>query len=486
MIGRQLGAESQVREVVSLRRLIGGGEVHADFPAIADRRVSLAGSISALGLFSVLIAALTAGSVIGAGYAYSDVVVLFSVQLVSALAIWKIPWRVASEAWLLGVIGLQVLFVACLITLTGGSSSPYFALYAPVLALAGWHLRLVPLVLAVGVVAMTELWRAYVVNVAIEFEALAVSLPVYGMLAALAWLMSQRSTVSLVRNRRDQVRTAATLNAIRSLAERGADNRLDDLAELVAGVLDAQASLATTESGADADEHRCVDGRPAHMSLPVSAVGVAFGELTICRAEPFSTTEKRLASILADAIGRKLENQRLFDEVRGESMRDHLTGLLNRRAFDADVELFAAEARSGGSDLSLFFLDVDGFKALNDRHGHAEGDLVLQRIGRALLAQARAMDRVYRYGGDEFVVLVRDADAATAAMVARRLRKATGAPRRSRVSDGKSKAASVAADVSIGMASCHGAACSAPSLVADADRAMYAEKVGKQPNDKEA
>ena len=483
MIGQQLGSQTAVREMGSMLRLIGGGEVHADFPAITDRRVGLSESINALGLFSALIAALTAGAVIGSGYAYSDVVVLLSVQLASAVAIWKVPWRTASEVWLLAIIGLQVFFVACLIALTGGSASPYFALYAPVLALAGWHLRLAPLAIAVGIVAATELWRALLIDVTVRIEPLAVSLLVYGLLAALAWLMAQRSTISLVRNRRDQVRTAATLNAIRTLSERGADDPLEDLAELAAGVLDAQASLATAESGPAADGHACPGDRAAHISFPVSAVGAEFGELNLCREEPFSTSELRLASILADAIGRTLENRRLFEEVRGESMRDHLTGLLNRRAFDADIERFAAESRSGGSDLTLFFLDVDGFKRLNDRHGHAEGDLVLQRIARALIAQARAVDRVYRYGGDEFVVLVRDADAETAVGMAKRLRAATVASRRARVSDTVSNGGRVVAHVSVGFASCHGDACSAQSLVAEADRAMYAEKTAKRFNE---
>ena len=486
MIARQLAARSRTRETVGVRRLLGGGEVHADFPAMTDRRASLPESISALGLFSALIAALTAGSVIGAGYAYSDLVVLLGVQLASALAIWRIPWRTASEAWLIGVIGLQVLFVACLITLTGGSASPYFALYAPVLALAGWHLRPAPLAMAVGLVAATELWRAFVIDSAVDIEPLAVSLPVYGLLAALAWVTSQRSTFSLVRNRRDQVRTAATLNAIRSLAERGVDDPLQDLAELAAGVLDSQAWLATAGSGLPAAEHGCVGPRPAHLSLPVPAAGASFGQLNLCRAEAFSTSEQRLAGILADAIGRTLENRRLFEEVRGESRRDHLTGLLNRRAFDTDVERFAAEARSSGGDLSLFFLDVDGFKALNDLHGHAQGDLVLQRIGRALLAQARDADRVYRYGGDEFVVLVRDVDAEMAAVVAERLRIAAGSIPRSRASDVKSKTGLIAAHVSVGLASCHGAACSARSLVAEADRAMYAQKVARASTDQPA
>ena len=303
MIARELAATEPTRGAFGIRRLIGGGEVHADFPAITDRRVSLAESISALGLFFALIAALTAGSVIGAGYAYSDLVVLVVIQLASAVAIWRIPWRAASEAWLLGVIGLQVLFVATLITLTGGSGSPYFALYAPVLALAGWHLRPAPLALSVALVAATELWRAFVIDATVDVRPLAVALPIFVLLAVLAWLTSQRSTISLVRNRRDQVRTAATLDAIRSLADRSAGDLADGGAFLAGTALDAGAWLAGSADAQATAEHTCASPANDHLSVPIPAAGASFGQLNLCRAQPFSTSEQRLAGILADAIG---------------------------------------------------------------------------------------------------------------------------------------------------------------------------------------
>lgn len=480
MIARELAATERGRGAFGIRRLMGGGEVQADFPALTDRRVSLAESISALGLFFALIAALTAGSVIGAGYAYSDLVVLLVIQLASAVAIWRIPWRTASEAWLLAVIGLQVLFVATLITLTGGSGSPYFALYAPVLALAGWHLRAAPLALSIALVAATELWRAFVIDATVDVRPLAVALPIFVLLAMLAWLTSQRSTISLVRNRRDQVRTAATLDAIRGLADRSAGDLADGGALLAGTALDAEASLVGSAEAPTTAEHLCASSGNDHLSVPIPAAGASFGQLHLCRAQSFSTSEQRLAGILADAIGQTLENRRLFEEVRGESMRDHLTGLLNRRAFDADVERFATEARTGEGSLSLFFLDVDGFKALNDQRGHEQGDRVLQRIGRALMAQARVSDRAYRYGGDEFVVLVPNVDAEAAVIMADRFRAAASSRRPTRSSDVRGESARFDVGVSVGVATCQGAGCSASALVSEADHAMYAEKVAKR------
>jgi diguanylate cyclase (GGDEF)-like protein len=480
VIARDLAARRQTGEASGVQRLLGGGPaVDADLPAIADRRVKLAESISALGLFFALIAALTAGTVIGAGYAYSDLVVLLGVQLASAVAIWRIPWRAASEAWLLAVIGLQVLFVASLITLTGGSASPYYALYAPILALAGWHLRAAPLALSVGLVAVTELWRALIIDPTADIRPLAVAMPIFILLAVLAWLTSQRSTISLVRNRRDQVRTSATLEAIRSLAERNVDDPADGSALLAGAALDADAWLVASAEIPSAAEHTCASPASEHLSLPVPALGAKFGLLNLCRAQPFSTSELRLAGILADAIGQTLENRRLFEEVRGESMRDHLTGLLNRRAFDAEVERLAAETGRGEGSLSLFFLDIDGFKALNDKLGHDQGDRILQRISRALLAQARASDHIYRYGGDEFVMLAPDVDAEAALAMAERLRMAVASHGPARSSDLRTEAAYFDVAVSVGVATCQGSSCAAHSLVSEADRAMYGEKLAK-------
>ena len=112
----------QANALDRLERLLGrrAGDGYVDYPAMADRRSSLAESLSALGLFSVLIAVLTAGSVIGRGYAYSDVVVLLAIQTATALTVWRFGWQRVSEPWLLAVVGAQAVFVASLITLTGG------------------------------------------------------------------------------------------------------------------------------------------------------------------------------------------------------------------------------------------------------------------------------------------------------------------------------------------------------------------------------
>lgn len=196
------------------------------------------------------------------------------------------------------------------------------------------------------------------------------------------------------------------------------------------------------------------------------------GLLELCRTQPFSSSERRLAAILADALGRAVESRRLFAQVRSEAERDHLTGLLNRRAFDRDIRAAVKQAGQDGETLAVYFLDLDAFKAYNDAHGHAEGDLALQRSARALLTQVRGSDRVYRMGGDEFVVIAPGIDGLEAVLLAERLRLAS----MTRIDGGAGRRLTV----SVGMATCQGSGCTAAQLLEAADKAMYDDKAERR------
>jgi diguanylate cyclase (GGDEF)-like protein len=102
------------------------------------------------------------------------------------------------------------------------------------------------------------------------------------------------------------------------------------------------------------------------------------------------------------------------------SRRDPLTGLANRRHLLERLEEALAFARRG-RDVSILMFDLDGFKRVNDAQGHLRGDQLLREIGQALLASTRATDVVARFGGDEFVVLLFEADARQAELVASRV-----------------------------------------------------------------
>jgi len=112
-----------------------------------------------------------------------------------------------------------------------------------------------------------------------------------------------------------------------------------------------------------------------------------------------------LAEDDSDGAREALEAARLLDEMRGQALQDPLTGLANRQA----LELRTADEikrRNGMIDgLTLLFLDLDGFKAINDTHGHAVGDEVLVQLAARLRGAVRDSDLVARLGGDEFIVL---------------------------------------------------------------------------------
>lgn len=110
-------------------------------------------------------------------------------------------------------------------------------------------------------------------------------------------------------------------------------------------------------------------------------------------------------------------------EMRAEADAriDPLTRIGNRRAFDEALPEEIARARRAGSELAVMVLDVDSFKAINDRAGHAEGDRALETVAQALREGLRSSDRYFRWGGDEFAVLLPDTDYAGAVVLRERV-----------------------------------------------------------------
>lgn len=120
----------------------------------------------------------------------------------------------------------------------------------------------------------------------------------------------------------------------------------------------------------------------------------------------------------------EVEREALITELRQLSHRDHLTGLMNRRAFDDLVPAQLAQAERHGWPLSLLLFDLDHFKRINDQHGHETGDLVLQHVAQLAQAQLRSGDLLARYGGEEFIALLPDCDDQAGQALAERLRQA--------------------------------------------------------------
>jgi diguanylate cyclase (GGDEF)-like protein len=162
-------------------------------------------------------------------------------------------------------------------------------------------------------------------------------------------------------------------------------------------------------------------------------------------------------------------------ELESRAERDPLTGLLNRRGFERELARVGSYVRRYGGGAALIYLDLDGFKPVNDRYGHAAGDAVLVAVAAALVTAVRASDAVARIGGDEFAVLLWNVSASDAQKKALAL-EVTIAETRTEWEGG---ALSVGASVGLAdIAQDHDAG----ALVARADAAMYARKRDRKAN----
>lgn len=162
-----------------------------------------------------------------------------------------------------------------------------------------------------------------------------------------------------------------------------------------------------------------------------------------------------------------------LEALRRLATRDQLTGLLNRREFDRIIAEEEERSHRFGHPVGLVMFDIDRFKTINDTHGHPVGDAVLREVARRLAAEARTVDRVARFGGEEFAMIVMESDSAAAMEVARRV---CAAVEREPILAGETLPLNVT--LSAGAAAMPADAKTAEQLVVAADRALYAAKAG--------
>jgi diguanylate cyclase (GGDEF)-like protein len=209
------------------------------------------------------------------------------------------------------------------------------------------------------------------------------------------------------------------------------------------------------------------------VAIPILRSGSAVGVVAAFFARPRVLADEELALVVAIAqqAGQALTRIRLQDELAHLALHDQLTGLANRVLLREHISQNLAAAHRTGRPLSLMFVDLDGFKAVNDNLGHVTGDAVLRDVAARVRTVVRTDDLVGRYGGDEFVVICSETDADTARAIADRICDAIREPFEA--------APAYRITASIGIAVHRPAVGGAPStdlLIDRADSAMYQSK----------
>jgi diguanylate cyclase (GGDEF)-like protein len=211
----------------------------------------------------------------------------------------------------------------------------------------------------------------------------------------------------------------------------------------------------------------------ATLCVPLAAQGSMLGTLVFAAAEPFAAEDRGTAMAVAEQISLSIANLRLQESLRAQSLRDPLTGLFNRRYLETSLERDLARAIRRSQPLAVLMIDVDHFKAFNDAHGHDAGDAVLSALGELLASLSRNEDVACRYGGEEFTVVLQEADAALALDRAEEIRRAAHSL------DLQYRHQSLGTiTLSIGIASYPQHGDSPEQLLKRADRALYVAKNG--------
>ncbi|NQY25614.1 MAG: GGDEF domain-containing protein [Piscirickettsiaceae bacterium] len=201
---------------------------------------------------------------------------------------------------------------------------------------------------------------------------------------------------------------------------------------------------------------------------------VWLGELTLTRRSKFSEADTQLLEDLLCKLIYPLRNCLLYRQAQTAALHDKLTGLNNRGAFDDSLKREIDIAQRQHSPLSLLIIDIDHFKAVNDTYGHSSGDNALQLLSKSIIDTMRASDLAFRYGGEEFTLLLSNTDAKAAQLVAERIRIAA-----SQLTATTTDNKNFGFTISLGLAQLnHGE--KAPVLFDRADQALYqAKKLGR-------
>jgi diguanylate cyclase (GGDEF)-like protein len=248
-------------------------------------------------------------------------------------------------------------------------------------------------------------------------------------------------------------------------------------------IVRAVTELRTVIANTDADDAQLDlkfgEDRLATLCVPMSTNGRLLGVVQATRkiadgvpaSMGFTRAEARTVELLCGALARALTNAAEYHRANRQTLVDDLTRLYNVRYLYQTLDNEIRRARRYSSAVSVVFMDLDGFKLVNDAYGHRAGSVTLTEVAEVILASVRESDFVARYGGDEFVLMLPETTSTPALQMAERVRSQIASTRFT---------GGVGADIyltaSFGVASFPEHATEAERLIELADAAMYEAK----------
>ena len=225
----------------------------------------------------------------------------------------------------------------------------------------------------------------------------------------------------------DRRAAEARLRAVSAMGERALAGA--DAAELAAEAIELMRSTLPIVGA----EIRLAGGATLASVGPVTDAGLRLpigtgDELVVVPEGELADEEINLVRAVANTLATALARLRDEERTRHEAVHDPLTGLANRTLLRDRLEHALQRSARGGAATGVLFVDLDNFKQVNDRHGHAMGDAVLVALATCLRAAVRPGDTLARFGGDEFVAVCEELDAAAASEIGRRMMAAIEAP----------------------------------------------------------
>ncbi len=210
------------------------------------------------------------------------------------------------------------------------------------------------------------------------------------------------------------------------------------------------------------------------LAAPLASKGRCLGVVELvygARDKSFQARDLRTLAAVADFAAIALDNARNYARVQEITTIDDHTGLFNARHLAATLAKEVDRATRFGHPVSLVFMDLDRFKAINDTHGHQRGSSTLREVGRLLAAQVRSVDVATRYGGDEFAIVLPETGKDQAVEMAEKMREEI-----SKVRFLATEGLALRVTASFGVACFPDDTASADDLLQQADRAMYLAK----------